>query len=199
MAGVTVAFDTLKAATRLQEEAGFDQTKARVLVSTFAEGLVENLATKDDIAGLRHEFTTLRREITTLATKEDLATLRGEMKQMHSGLHGEITDSRGEMKQRYTDLDAKMHQIDANLRGEMKQMHSDLHGEITDLRGEMKQRYTDLDAKMHQIDANLRGEMKQADANLSSKISKVQERLTVRLGGAVAAAVAILVAVDKLL
>ena len=122
MAGVTVAFDTLKAATRLQEEAGFDETKARVLVSTFAEGMVENLATKDDIAGLRREFGGLRRELTTLATKPtgaELATLRGEMKQM---------------------------------------------------------------------DANLRGE-----------ISKVQERLTVRLGGAIAAAVAILVAVDKLL
>ena len=126
MAGVTVAFDTLKAATRLQEEAGFDETKARVLVSTFAEGMVENLATKDDIAGLRREFAGLcrefaglRREFGGLATKEELATLRGEMKQM---------------------------------------------------------------------DANLRGE-----------ISKVQERLTVRLGGAIAAAVAILVAVDKLL
>ena len=119
MAGVTVAFDTLKAATRLQEEAGFDETKARVLVSTFAEGMVENLATKDDIAGLRGEFAGLRREFATLATKAELATLRGEM---------------------------------------------------------------------HQMDANLRGE-----------ISKVQERLTVRLGGAIAAAVAILVAVDKLL
>ena len=129
MAGVTVAFDTLKAATRLQEEAGFDPTKARVLVSTFAEGMVENLATKDDVAGLRRDFK-------TLATKEELATLRGEMKQMHSDLRGEITD--------------------------------------------------------------LRGEMKQADANLSGQIGKVQERLTVRLGGTVAAAVAILVAVDKL-
>jgi hypothetical protein len=157
MAGVTAAFDTLKAATRLQEEAGFDPTKARVLVSTFAEGMVENLATKDDIAGLRRDFKTLatkeelaglRRDFKTLATKEELATLRGEM-----------------------------HQIDANLRGEMKQVYSDLHGEIADLRGEMKQ----------------------ADANLSGQISKVQERLTVRLGGAVAAAVAILVAVDKLL
>ena len=51
MAAVAVAFDTLRAATRLQEEAGFDETTARVLVSTFAEGMVENLATKDDIAG----------------------------------------------------------------------------------------------------------------------------------------------------
>ena len=141
MAGVTVAFDTLKAATRLREEAGFDETKARVLVSTFAEGMVENLATKDDIAGLR-------REIATLATREELAALHGEMLQM----------------------DAEMHQIEANLRGEMKQM-----------------------------DTNLRGEIKQVDANLRGQISKVQERLTVRLGGAIAAAVAILVAVDKLL
>ena len=152
MAGVTVAFDTLKAATRLQEEAGFDETKARVLVSTFAEGMVENLATKDDIAGLRREFAGLRREFTTLATKEELATLRGEMKQM-----------------------------DANLRGEMKQMDANLRGE------------------MKQMDASLRGEMKQMDASLRGEISKVQERLTVRLGGAIAAAVAILVAVDKLL
>ena len=163
MAGVTVAFDTLKAATRLQEEAGFDETKARVLVSTFAEGMVENLATKDDIAGLRREFGGLRRELTTLATKAELATLRGEMHQMDANLRGELK------------------QMDARLRGELKQMDARLRGELK------------------QMDASLRGEMKQMDASLRGEISKVQERLTVRLGGAIAAAVAILVAVDKLL
>ena len=144
MAGVTVAFDTLKAATRLQEEAGFDPTKARVLVSTFAEGMVENLATRDDIAGLRRDFKTLatkeelaglRRKLETLATKEELAGLRREL---------ETLATKEEL-------------------------------------------------------ATLRGELKQTDARLGGQISKVQERLTVRLGGAVAAAVAILVAVDKLL
>ena len=163
MAGVTVAFDTLKAATRLQEEAGFDETKARVLVSTFAEGMVENLATKDDIAGLR-------REIATLATKEELAALRGEMHEMGAGL-------RDEMHQMGAGLRDEMHQMGAGLRDEMHQIEGNL-------RGEMKR----MDAEMHQIEASLRGE-----------ISKVQERLTVRLGGAIAAAVAILVAVDKLL
>ena len=163
MAGVTVAFDTLKAATRLQEEAGFDETKARVLVSTFAEGMVENLATKDDIAGLR-------REMETHATKEDLAALGGEMHEMGAGL-------RGEMKR----MDVEMHQIKATLRGEMKQMDTNLRAEI------------------RQVDTSLRGEMKRMDASLRGEISKVQERLTVRLGGAIAAAVAILVAVDKLL
>ena len=85
MAAVAVAFDTLRAATRLQEEAGFDETKARVLVSTFAEGMVENLATKDDIAALR-------REIATLATKDELAALRSEM-----GTKEELAALRSEM------------------------------------------------------------------------------------------------------
>ena len=44
-----VAFDTLKAARRLQDEAGFSEKQAGVLVSTLAEGMGENLATKADI------------------------------------------------------------------------------------------------------------------------------------------------------
>ena len=163
MAGVTVAFDTLKAATRLQEEAGFDETKARVLVSTFAEGMVENLATKDDIAGLR-------REIATLATKEDLAGLRGEMHEMGAGLRGEV------------------HEMGAGLRGEMHEMGAGLRDEMHQMGAGLRDEMHRMDAEMHQIEATLRGE-----------ISKVQERLTVRLGGAIAAAVAILAGVDKLL
>ena len=170
MASVTVAFDTLKAATRLREEAGFDETKARVLVSTFAEGMVENLATKDDIAALR-------REIATLATKEEFAALRDEMHQMGAGLRDE------------------MHQMDANRGSEMKRMDAEMHRIEASLRGEMKQMDTNLRGEIKQVDASLRGEM----ASLRGQISKVQERLTVRLGGAIAAAVAIMVALDKLL
>ena len=66
---MAVAFDTLKAATRLQNEAGFNEKQARVLVATLAEGIGENLATKEDVAILRSE----------MATKDDVAALRGEM------------------------------------------------------------------------------------------------------------------------
>ena len=66
---MAVAFDTLKAATRLQNEAGFNEKQAHVLVATLAEGIGENLATKEDVAALRSE----------MATKEDVAALRGEM------------------------------------------------------------------------------------------------------------------------
>ena len=160
MAGVAVAFDTLKAATRLQEEAGFDETKARVLVSTFAEGMFENLATKDDIAGVH-------RELATLATKEELGTLRGELATLAT--KEELAILRGEIATLAT-----------------KEELAILRGEIATL------------ATKEEL-AILRGEMNQTAATLRGDISKVQERLTLRLGATVAAAVAILVAVDKLL
>ena len=55
-----LTFDTLKAARRLQDEAGFNETQASVLVSTIAQGLGENLATKGD---LTREIATVRDEI----------------------------------------------------------------------------------------------------------------------------------------
>jgi len=126
MAGVTVAFDTLKAATRLQR-AGFDEDKARALVSTFAEGMVENLATKQDLVPLA-----TKEEVAKLATKDELATLRAEM------------------------------------------------------------------ATKDEL-AALRAKTEAGFATLRAEIAKVQERMTVRMGTAIGAAVAILVAVDKLL
>ena len=60
---MAVAFDTLNAATRLQNEAGFNEKQARVLVATFAEGIGENLATKEDVAMLRSEMAVLRGEM----------------------------------------------------------------------------------------------------------------------------------------
>ena len=72
-------FDTLKAATRLREEAGFDEKQATALVQTFADRGVENLATREDLAAIRGE----------MATREDLAAVRGE-----------ITVLRGDLRRR---------------------------------------------------------------------------------------------------
>ena len=85
---MAVAFDTLKAATRLQNEAGFNEKQARVLVATFAEGIGENLATKEDVAALRSE----------MATKDDVAILRSEMEVLREVLRGEMR----ELEQRMT-------------------------------------------------------------------------------------------------
>jgi len=126
---MAVTFDTLKAATRLREEGGFSEKQATELVATFADGFVENLATRDDVALLRGDVDHLR---------------------------------------------ADMEKMERSLRGDMEKMalRTDLQKTEASLRGDME---------------TLRGEM-----------SKVEHRMTLRLGGAVAAAVAILVAVDKL-
>ena len=71
MDAVAVAFDTLKAATRLQNEAGFSEKQARALVNTFAEGIAENVATKQDLTALA-----TKQDLTALATKQDLPPRR---------------------------------------------------------------------------------------------------------------------------
>ena len=134
---MAVAFDTLKAATRLREEAGFEERQATVLVELFADryGDRENLATRDDVAAVRGEVTMLRGDVTTL--RDDVTTLRGEM---------------------------------------------------TVMRGDLEK--TEL---------TLRGDLEKNDASLRGEIHKQGQLMTTRLGAAIAAAVAIIVALDKLL
>ena len=63
---MATAFDTLRAATQLQE-AGFEEAHAHALV-TFADGAIENLATKDD---LEKVATALDTSINLLEAKMD--------------------------------------------------------------------------------------------------------------------------------
>ena len=72
---MAVTFDTLKAARRLQDEAGFDEKQAAVLVSTFAEGVGENLATKADLAVLRSDL------------RDSEARLRAEMRELEQRIY----------------------------------------------------------------------------------------------------------------
>ena len=141
---MAVAFDTLKAATRLREEAGFEERQATVLVELFADkyGDRENLATRDDVAAVRGEVTMLR---------DDVTVLRGDV----TVLRDDVTVMRGEM---------------TVMRGDLEKM------ELT-----------------------LRGDLEKNDASLRGEIHKQGQLMTTRLGAAIAAAVAIIVALDKLL
>ena len=88
-------FDTLKAATRLREEAGFDEKQATALVQTFADRGVENLATREELAAVRGEMPRVRLAAIRgeMATREDLAAVRGEMatREDLAAVRGEIT------------------------------------------------------------------------------------------------------------
>ncbi len=84
-----LTFDTLKAARRLQDEAGFNETQASVLVSTIAQGLGENLATKDDlareIAAVRAEISAVRGE--TAAIRGEISAVRAEMRALEQRVY----------------------------------------------------------------------------------------------------------------
>ena len=176
---MAVAFDTLKAATRLREEAGFDEKQATALVQTFADRGVENLATREELAAIRGEMAT-REELAAvraeMATREELAAVRAEM-----ATREELAAIRAEMATR-EDL--------AAVRGEMatREDLTAVRGEITVLRGDLEK--TEL---------ALRGDMEKNVASLRGDMHKLEQRMTMRLGTVIAAGVAIVVALDKLL
>lgn len=91
---MAVAFDTLKASTRLREKAGFSEKQATELVATFADGFVENLATKDDVEHLRGDMEKLRGDMEKLEK-----SLRGDMVKMALRTDLEKTEAKmlGEM------------------------------------------------------------------------------------------------------
>ena len=95
---MSVAFDTLKAAQRLREEAGFSEQQASVLVTTLAEGVGENLATKADIES---EFRLVRSEMqageerTLAAMREQEQRLKLHLGRMLAGAVGIVLASIG--------------------------------------------------------------------------------------------------------
>ena len=148
---MAVTFDTLKAATRLREEGGFSEKQATELVATFADGFVENLATKDDVEHLRGDVEKLE------------VSLRGDI----DHLRGDVEHLRGDMEKLETSLREDMGKLETSLRGDMEKLA-------------------------------LRTDLEKTEAKMMGEMSKLAHRLTVRLGGAIGAAVAILAAVVKL-
>ena len=78
---MAVTFDTLKAATRLREEGGFSEKQATELVATFADGFVENLATKDDVEHLRGDVEKLE-----VSLRGDIDHLRGDVEHLRGDM-----------------------------------------------------------------------------------------------------------------
>ncbi|MBI2170294.1 MAG: hypothetical protein HYU28_12470 [Actinobacteria bacterium] len=76
----------------------------------------ENLATKDDLTGVRGEIAELRGEI---------AELRGEIRAVRAELKGEMAELR-------TELRSEMAGLRTELKGEMAQLRSDLGREMAD-------------------------------------------------------------------
>ena len=84
-----IAFDTLSAANRLRQEAGFNEDQARVLVDTFAQCVDESLATKRQVQDTEMA---LRRDMQRMeaSLRGDLASLRGDLEKTEASLQGDM-------------------------------------------------------------------------------------------------------------
>ena len=95
-----VAFDTLKAAKQLLDAAGFSEKQAGVLVSTFAKGLGENLATK---ANSKAEFRAVSSEM-----QAGFEAVRAEMQASDERTQAGFEAIRSEMREREQRLKVSM-------------------------------------------------------------------------------------------
>ncbi|MDE0474255.1 MAG: DUF1640 domain-containing protein [Gammaproteobacteria bacterium] len=131
-----IAFDTLSAATRLRQEAGFSEDQARVLVDTFAQCVDESLATKRHVKATEE---VLRREMQQLeaSLRGDLASLRGDLEQTETSLRADLASLRGDL---------------ASLRGDLEQTEASLRAEITGVRDDLEKIETSLRADMRALE-----------------------------------------------
>lgn len=144
-----IAFDTLSAATRLRQEAGFSENQARVLVDTFAQCVDESLATKRHV---KETEEALRREMQQLeaSLRGDLASLRGDLEQTEASLRGDLASLRGDLASLRADF--------ASLRGDLEQTEASLREEITAVRSNLEKTLkTDMRALEQRMTIKLGG------------------------------------------
>ena len=106
-----VAFDTLKAAKRLLDAAGFSEKQAGVFVSTLAEGLGEKLAMKADSEA---EFRAVRSEMQAgfEAIRAEMQTsderTQADIKRLDERMQAGFAAMRAEMREREQRLITRM-------------------------------------------------------------------------------------------
>ena len=147
---MAVTFDTLKAATRLREQADFSEKQATALVETFADGIVDNLATREDL-------------------KNTEQALRADLEKAEHGLRADLGELRSDLEK-----------TEQGVRGDLGKTERALRGDL----GKTEQ--------------GLRADLDRNVASLRNEMHKLEHRMTLRLGGVIAAGVGIVVAFDKL-
>ena len=123
-----VTFDTLKASHRLRE-AGFEEQKANALVNAFAEDIGANLATKDDIAILKGDIDTLRKD-----TANGFEALRQEMasgdEAIRKDMANEIASVRKDMASGFELLRQEMTSENESIRKDMAMQEERLNARM---------------------------------------------------------------------
>ena len=108
---MAVTFDTLKAATRLREQADFNEKQAAALVETFADGIVDNLATREDLAkteqALRGDLEKSEQALRNDLEKTEQA-LRTDMAKTEQGLRADLDRNTASLRNEMHKLEHRM-------------------------------------------------------------------------------------------
>ena len=108
-----VAFDTLRAAQRLRDEADQSPAAAETIAAVIGEAVTPG---RDDVAALREDMAALRAEV-----REDMAALRAEVREDIAALRGEMREDiaalRGELREGLQAMRAEMYQLQLRLAG----------------------------------------------------------------------------------
>jgi len=113
-----MSFDTLRAANRLRDEAGFNEVQAAVLVDTFAAGFAGRFPTKRDLKGVE---TALRGDMEKMET-----SLRGDMEKMETSLRAEVKR-----------VETSLEKMETSLRGEIETLATSVRTDMRDLEHRM--------------------------------------------------------------
>jgi len=109
-----------------------------------------------------------------LATKQDIELVRRDMKELEASL-------KRDMKELEASLKRDMKELEASLKRDMKGLEASLKG---DMKG---------------LEASLKGDMKASDVSLKRDMKEMEMRLTIRMGILIAASIAIVSTLVKLL
>jgi len=81
------------------------------------------------------------------------------------------------------------------LRAELALMRGELREELAGVRGELREELAGVRGELREELAGVRGELRDETASIRAEMAALESRLTVRIGGAVAASTAFLTAV----
>ena len=130
------AFNPLAAARRFRE-VGFDEAQAEAIASEMREAVMEGVATREDIAGLKTDVSGLKTEIAGLDARVEAATAD------ISALKADVA----ELKADSAELKADVSTLKADV-AELKADNAEIKMEIAGFKGEMAQLGARVEAKI---------------------------------------------------
>lgn len=133
---ISVSADTLSTARRLQNEFGMDQRASEGVAIAIHEHLIQNVATKDDLALMQAE---LEKQI--VATRDDMALTRAELEKQIEAVRSELKQDIADVRQEVAGVRVELHQEIVGVRREIAETNRRIDGLHTEIANEFKVLY----------------------------------------------------------